>query len=461
MNLRLVAGLAALASAFVLGSSSILEPGKGGLDFSQERVNQTAQPLPFTTVVSGSSSRFQTRADLVVQDQSAWCFLTLQLTGGDVCPFSPVDFQQEMVLAVVLGPQPTSGSNIEIKEITANAALGLQVRVIDDIQSGSLPIATNPFHIVKVQKVIGSIAFLHEPPPAPPKILRVPEEFSSIQLALNVARPGDTVQVAAGTYKENLTISKDITLVGEGSDRVTIEAANQEQATIIVAHDVKAVARGLKVTAGKTGIFIPGVDGIFPAPTTLSLEDAVLKNGEGLLIEGAGEATLTRVTFDETSSSVVAKDISRVTLNNSAITNKACGGLIFLSGSAQIDLVGSTILINQVCTILFPGTILVQDKAALRVESSAISHQGADTGIVVGEQAKAEVFDSHIFKQGGDGIVVAGTAEISNNVIEENAGCGVRAQATAKITGSGNEISGNKAGDLCPTDFPWPPGFKK
>ena len=51
---------------------------------------------------------------------------------------------------------------------------------------------------------------------APAAELRVPEEFDSIQAAIDAAGPDDVVAVAPGTYRENLVVSSYVRLVGLG-----------------------------------------------------------------------------------------------------------------------------------------------------------------------------------------------------------------------------------------------------
>lgn len=52
---------------------------------------------------------------------------------------------------------------------------------------------------------------------------------ASVQHAVDVADKGDTIHIAAGTYTESVNIDEDITLLGAGSSRTTIQAAEEKE----------------------------------------------------------------------------------------------------------------------------------------------------------------------------------------------------------------------------------------
>ena len=54
--------------------------------------------------------------------------------------------------------------------------------------------------------------------------LQVPGAFPTIQSAINAAHPGDTIKIAPGTYAEQLSIEKNLTLLGAGAEATTIRA---------------------------------------------------------------------------------------------------------------------------------------------------------------------------------------------------------------------------------------------
>ena len=84
----------------------------------------------------------------------------------------------------------------------------------------------------------------------------------SIQAAVDAADPGDTINVPAGTYTEQVTITKSLTLVGENRDTTIIKAP----ATIPVASDpnsyvVKIAGSGVDVDLSGFTVSGPGPSG--------------------------------------------------------------------------------------------------------------------------------------------------------------------------------------------------------
>jgi nitrous oxidase accessory protein NosD len=91
---------------------------------------------------------------------------------------------------------------------------------------------------------------------------KVPSEFSTVQAAIDAAAPGDTVQVAPGTYNGTITINKPISLVAESFDEkypvnnMTVLDGLGSAATITIPPNITEmpVIRGFVIRNSGTGI---------------------------------------------------------------------------------------------------------------------------------------------------------------------------------------------------------------
>ena len=147
---------------------------------------------------------------------------------------------------------------------------------------------------------IGSLALLalaaasagaqqQQPPtPRPPKTIRVPADYRTVQQAIDSARRGDTVLVAPGRYVENISFKgKDIVLTSHfalGGDtsfisRTVLDGsrpANPDTASVVIMdHDLDstAVLQGFTITGGTGTVWLDPKDKIY------------FREGGGVLVE--------------------------------------------------------------------------------------------------------------------------------------------------------------------------------
>jgi nitrous oxidase accessory protein NosD len=102
-------------------------------------------------------------------------------------------------------------------------------------------------------------------------VIEVPDDYDTIQEAVNAASDGDTIVIAAGLYEENVVIDKSLTLRGaqvgvdararSGAETI-IEPDDGRGIDIVTADDRVVVIDGLTVQNARTGIAAPNAVGM-------------------------------------------------------------------------------------------------------------------------------------------------------------------------------------------------------
>ena len=143
--------------------------------------------------------------------------------------------------------------------------------------------------------------------------ITVPTDFPTIQAAINASNPGDTIKVLPGTYTEQITISKSLTIIGSGAKSTIIEAPPLEELELNVLGLPYIVQINNEAQVSMKGFTIKGPEGTdcdtllgisVLGDATLKLDSAVIKDctfrsvfvGSLLTPSGpqAGHATITK-----------------------------------------------------------------------------------------------------------------------------------------------------------------------
>ena len=116
---------------------------------------------------------------------------------------------------------------------------------------------------------------------ASPKTLVVPDDYSTIQAAINNANLGDSINVKRGVYQEHLTVNKTLSLIGESKDTTIVDGGGVDPGSIIVimANDVSVNGFTIQNShGGGNAIWVDGFNS-----TTIS-NNIISNNGDGIRI---------------------------------------------------------------------------------------------------------------------------------------------------------------------------------
>lgn len=166
----------------------------------------------------------------------------------------------------------------------------------------------------------------------PAALLKVPQEFSKIQTAIDKAESGDTVLVSAGIYYESVILKDQISLIGQ-SALSTVLRGNKKSPVIRAAD--KAQIKDLTIENGSKGILC---ENVIP-----SIHNCIIRDNKGTGIHCL----------------VALADIS----NNVVLRNDWTGIFCESTRSIKSSIKHNIIVENGYCGILLAGNseVLIQN----------------------------------------------------------------------------------------------------
>lgn len=134
--------------------------------------------------------------------------------------------------------------------------------------------------VVSSRSTLAVLAFIGLSQSALAATIRVPQQYPSIQSAVDAAAPGDTILVAPGTYDENVTIQKSLKLRSSAGAITTIISGGGRGSPVALwgTREEKITVQGFTLTGGawnpEAGLGYPH------------------ERGAGLYVDSVAEATI-------------------------------------------------------------------------------------------------------------------------------------------------------------------------
>jgi len=187
---------------------------------------------------------------------------------------------------------------------------------------------------------------------ANPNVIRVTQNFSLIQEAIDAANPGDTIYVPSGIYHENVIIDKTLTLMGADKSTTIIDGDKTGSVVTITANNVRI--RGFTIRNGLgEGILISGFN------QSIISDNAIIFNSfDGIYLENSTGNTINNniisnntLEGEPAGGGIDLYYSNTNTISNNTITFQERG--IWAESSNNNIIYGNTILKNNVGVDLY------------------------------------------------------------------------------------------------------------
>ncbi len=242
----------------------------------------------------------------------------------------------------------------------------------------------------------------------------------SLQEIVDRAPSGAVIRLAPGTWRENLRLTKSLTLQGASPEATVLEGQSPGQPVVGVSGEVVVELKNLSLKGGHGGYAGPALS---PA---------------GLLAAGQAQVNLERVEIVENSGAgIVARDAARVAVAAATLAKNNRYG-VEVWGQAQVTLRDTRFLANKM------GGAWVDEQGFLQAEATTFE-ENLGPGIWARGQSRIHLVATEVRGNQGSGIHAQDTAalELRSCRIDENREYGVYLAGDSIVAAYDTSFQGN------------------
>jgi hypothetical protein len=245
---------------------------------------------------------------------------------------------------------------------------------------------------------------------------RVPQDFPSIQLAIDAASSLDTVLVGPGTYLENLDLrSKWLAIIGSGGADQTIVDGQQRDRVVRMEGGGGGIIQGLTI---RNGIAAQGAGVWVAGPVQATIQDCIIENNQALPFDqGNGGGIYLRL---DNNGCVVRRNVIR---NNYAGDE---GGGIYDGSAVATTYIRENTLIGNGCHVSGGGARIAvtvfADNLVLRNWSDSFGGGVGGSGLLIEGNTIVGNYNLNNFLHGAGIRVLTSLTVIRKNIVAFNHG---------------------------------------
>ncbi len=273
-------------------------------------------------------------------------------------------------------------------------------------------------------------------------VCKVGCNYSSIASAVEVADSGDIISIKKGTYRENLAIDRDLTLVGSAKGQVVINPESEGRPIITVqGSGVEVTVRSLTVS-NAAGEAVDTAENMLPNGITvrsgagLRLLNVIIYGNEkcGLHLLGGSSAAVVSSSLAQNGNAGCIDDGCRLIVEDTRIS----GNGLVLTETATATITNSTISNHD------DIGIILRDTSSVEITTSRVGT--SETGLLLEDNSFISLFDSTV-RDAGDGIRLTDNAraDVSGSELTDCTS-GLELRNNTKASMSGSKVVSNDHG---------------